>query len=103
MKRQVANMARKVFLSRRKSSDCEKVPLVPNEHSSEELNPEKVKAGVKAESASVTKGDHKIVLPDVVPDNHIQNPPAFSMKLTKEERRRLECVLIEINLREYNF
>ena len=101
MKRQVANMARKVFLSRRKSSDCEKVPLVPNEHSSEELNPEKVKAGVKADS--VTKEDHKIVLPDVVPDNHIQNPPTFSMKLTKEERRRLECVLIEINLREYNF
>ena len=101
MKRQVANMARKVFLSRRKSSDCEKVPLVPNEHSSEELNPEKVKAEVKADS--VMKEDHKIVLPDVVPDNHIQNPPAFSMKLTKEERRRLECVLIEINLREYNF
>ena len=101
MKRQVANMARKVFLSRRKSSDCEKVPLVPNEHSLEELNPEKVKAEVKADS--VMKGDHKIVLPDIVPDNHTQNPPTFSMKLTKEERRRLECVLIEINLREYNF
>ena len=101
MKRQVANMARKVFLSRRKSSDMEKVPLVPNEHSaSEEL--ERVKKSQQISNADDAVGDkdHETVLPDaVVPDPH----PAFSMKLTKEERRRLECVLIEINLREYNF
>ena len=100
MKRQVANMARKVFLSRRKSSDMEKVPLVPNEHSaSEEL--ERVKKSQQISKAdAVEDKDHETVLPDaVVPDPH----PAFSMKLTKEERRRLECVLIEINLRGYTF
>ena len=96
-------MARKVLLTRRKSSDnLERVPLVPNEHNVEELPAgEKVKTELNVN----TNAEHKVgnEKADEAPDNQQQTKPAFSMKLTKEERRRLECVLIEINLREYNF